>query len=122
MDVHLLELPHVSGLIGNALDPTVNGSSTSRTPLPNEINPFQGLLDWSKERDLILAPTIYHKTYGVNQKITPTEMALVMDLPVCRIDQMMESDLLLLTDYVIPGKVVQSAIHFLSVCNSECKQ
>ena len=113
MDVPLLELPHVSGLLGDTLDPTVNGSSTSRTPLLVEINTFRGLLDWSKRRDFILAPTIYHKTHGVNRNIAPTEMALVMDLPVCRTERMMESDLFLLIDYVIPGKVVQSAIHIL---------
>ena len=55
-------------------------------------------------------------------KITPTEMALVMDLPICHTKQMMESDLLLLIDSVIPEKVVQLAIYFLSAWNLHRKQ
>ena len=107
MEVPLLESPHVSGLLGDVLDPKVVGLSTSRTPSEGEINTFRGLLDWNKMQGYILAPTIYHKIHGVDRKITPTEMGLVMDLPVCRTERMKESDLGLLTDYVIPGKVVQ---------------
>ena len=49
-------------------------------------------------------------------------MALMMDLPVCRTKEMTELDLLLLTDYVIPRKIVQSAIYFLLVWNLDREQ
>ena len=125
MEVPLVKSLHASALLVDVLDPKVSGLSTLRIPLEGEINTFRGLLDWNKRKGYILVPTIYkkeNKTHGVDRMITPTEMGLVMDLPVCRTEQMKESDLGLLTDYVIPGKVVQSAIHFLSNWDSDCEQ
>ena len=60
-----------------------------------------------------MAPTIYSTTEGVKRKITTVEMAQVMDFPVCRTERMKETDLRLLIDGNVPGKVIQGAIYFL---------
>ena len=117
-DIPLLESQHVSGLLGDALDPTVKSFLKLRTLLPEEINTFRGILDWQEKDNLILAPTIYHKTQVVMRKITPTKMALVTDFPVCRTKRMIEAELRRLIDHGIPGKVIQSAIYFLTSWNT----
>ena len=106
--------PHVSGMLIDVLDPQIYGCPHGQIPAEGEPNTFRGLLDWKKRNDSILAPTIYSATAGVQRKITTLEMAQVMDFPVCRTEQMKETDLRLLIDGDVPGKVIQGAIYFLA--------
>ena len=110
--------PHVLGMLVDVLDPRVPGASTNLTPVVGEPNTFQGILDWRKREGSILAPTVFSKTGGVRRNLTTNEMAQVMDFPVCRTERMKETDLSLLIDGDVPGKVIQGAIYFLAQWNS----
>ena len=105
--------PHVSEMLVDVLDPRLVGTSLGQIPALNEPNTFRGILDWKKRDDCILAPTIYSTSEGVRRRITAVEMAQVMDFPVCRTERMKETDLRLLIDGDVPGKVIQGAIYFL---------
>ena len=100
-------------MLVDVLDPRGRGCPQhGRITLPDEPNTFSGILEWKKRDDSILAPTIYSKTEGVMRRITTVEMAQVMDFPVCHTEQMKETELRLLIDGDIPGKVIQAAIYF----------
>ena len=76
--------PHVSGILVDVLDPCVHSVSTNLSPVVGEPNTVRGILDWRKQDDSILTPTIFSVTGGVKQKFTTNKMAQVMDFPVCR--------------------------------------
>ena len=54
----------------------------------------------------------YSTTEGVRRKIATVKMAQVMDFPVCCTEQMKETDLRLLIEGDVPGKVIQAAVYF----------
>ena len=110
--------PHVSGMLVDVLDPRLHGSPIDRIPVVGEPNTFRGILDWKKREGSILAPTVFSKTGGVRRNLTTNEMAQVMDFPVCRTERMKETDLRLLIDGDVPGKVIQGAIYFLAQWNT----
>ena len=130
MEVHsflglkLLMTPllHVSGMLVDVLDPQLPGCPKQhRIPVPDELNTFRGILDWKKKDDPILAPTIYSKTEGVKRKITTVEMAQVMDFSVCLTERMKGTNVRLLIEGDVQGKVIQGAIHFLARWNLRIK-
>ena len=106
--------PHVSGMLVDVLDPYLVGVAHGQIPAVVNPNTFWGILDWKKRDDCSLAPTIFRTTAGVRRRIATVEMAQVMDFPVCRTERMKETDLSLLIDGDVPGRVIQGAIHFLA--------
>lgn len=74
--------------------------------LPGKANTFRKILDWKKKDNPILAPTIYSTTEGVMHKTTTVEIAQVIEFSVCPTEQMEETNLHLLIDKDVPGKVI----------------
>ena len=72
-------------------------------------------MTWNERKDdVVVADSVFNKKGSVKRKITLKEWGRVLDFPECKTQRMTESELRLLKDVEIPGKIFYSALYPLS--------
>lgn len=99
----------VGNVLRQVVDPTVGG----RTCLPvkesvrRKENTALGLLDWKDRFGYVSVPTVYSKDRWARRKLKAKELCDALDLPGFLVCDASEREKELMTQVVIPGKILQ---------------
>ena len=111
-DVQFVYPPGLSLKLDQVVDRLVKGVP-SKAPLPNQWNSSLGLLRWRQRFQDVVVPYSYRPNVWTSRRLSPKEMASVLDIPPDRVTKLNLEELHDLTVDEVPGKVLGASLWFL---------